>query len=316
MTAAAASSALATPKSGSDRSHEPSMEEILASIRRIIAEDQPHGAAAPAVVASAPIVEQKIVRPEPVVRTPSPTAAELDSAVERLRRALEPIVEKTSRIDPAPKTGTAEPPPVAKVEPVAEPQPAPVVIEEKPVAAAAAPAESLMPPPPPPEAEIPAEPVAAAVVEYDPEPQPVIAPQVEPLRPKSPFPSLEKAFPGSAPVLQRVASELPVDALRAPAPSQPLSRAEVLSQFSHADEPVAMSQPTPDALLSPSADASVMSSFQALATSVLFQDKAMVEEMAKEMLRPMLKQWLDDNLPVMVERLVRSEIERVARGGR
>ncbi len=34
------------------------------------------------------------------------------------------------------------------------------------------------------------------------------------------------------------------------------------------------------------------------------------------MMRPMLKQWLDDNLPVIVERLVRAEIERVARGGR
>ena len=34
------------------------------------------------------------------------------------------------------------------------------------------------------------------------------------------------------------------------------------------------------------------------------------------MLKPMLKTWLDDNLPAMVERLVRAEIERVARGGR
>jgi cell pole-organizing protein PopZ len=33
----------------------------------------------------------------------------------------------------------------------------------------------------------------------------------------------------------------------------------------------------------------------------------------KEMLRPMLKAWLDDNLPPLVERLVREEIERVAR---
>jgi len=32
------------------------------------------------------------------------------------------------------------------------------------------------------------------------------------------------------------------------------------------------------------------------------------------MLRPMLKGWLDDNLPAMVERLVRAEIERVSRG--
>jgi cell pole-organizing protein PopZ len=34
------------------------------------------------------------------------------------------------------------------------------------------------------------------------------------------------------------------------------------------------------------------------------------------MMRPMLKTWLDDNLPALVERLVRTEIERVARGGR
>ncbi|MEM9105462.1 MAG: DUF2497 domain-containing protein, partial [Pseudomonadota bacterium] len=38
------------------------------------------------------------------------------------------------------------------------------------------------------------------------------------------------------------------------------------------------------------------------------------EQMAEDMLRPMLQQWLDDNLPTLVERLVREEIERVARG--
>ncbi|TGV63965.1 DUF2497 domain-containing protein, partial [Mesorhizobium sp. M00.F.Ca.ET.149.01.1.1] len=36
--------------------------------------------------------------------------------------------------------------------------------------------------------------------------------------------------------------------------------------------------------------------------------------MAEEMLRPMLQDWLDNNLPTLVERLVREEIERVARG--
>jgi cell pole-organizing protein PopZ len=39
------------------------------------------------------------------------------------------------------------------------------------------------------------------------------------------------------------------------------------------------------------------------------------DEMAEEMLRPMLQDWLDNNLPLLVERLVREEIERVARGG-
>ena len=34
------------------------------------------------------------------------------------------------------------------------------------------------------------------------------------------------------------------------------------------------------------------------------------------MLRPMLKTWLDENLPSLVERLVKAEIQRVARGGR
>ena len=41
-----------------------------------------------------------------------------------------------------------------------------------------------------------------------------------------------------------------------------------------------------------------------------------LQDMAQELLRPMLKQWLDSNLPPLVERLVREEIERVARRGR
>lgn len=38
------------------------------------------------------------------------------------------------------------------------------------------------------------------------------------------------------------------------------------------------------------------------------------DEMAEEMLRPMLHDWLDNNLPYLVEKLVREEIERIARG--
>ena len=34
------------------------------------------------------------------------------------------------------------------------------------------------------------------------------------------------------------------------------------------------------------------------------------------MLQPMLKSWLDDNLPGLVERMVQEEIERVSRGRR
>jgi cell pole-organizing protein PopZ len=69
-------------------------------------------------------------------------------------------------------------------------------------------------------------------------------------------------------------------------------------------------------LVSPATDASVASSFQSLATSMFLRDSDLIARTAREMLQPMLKAWLDDNLPVMVERLVRAEIERVARGGR
>lgn len=69
-------------------------------------------------------------------------------------------------------------------------------------------------------------------------------------------------------------------------------------------------------LVSPDAAASVTAQFQTLAASMLINDSGLLHDYAREMLRPMLKAWLDDNLPVLVERLVRAEIERVARGGK
>ena len=43
-------------------------------------------------------------------------------------------------------------------------------------------------------------------------------------------------------------------------------------------------------------------------------DSGALEAVIRDMLRPMLKSWLDDNLPGMVERIVKAEIERVSRG--
>ena len=60
--------------------------------------------------------------------------------------------------------------------------------------------------------------------------------------------------------------------------------------------------------------AAVNSAFNTLAQTVLVQNARTLEDLVREMLRPMLKAWLDDNLPGMVERLVRAEIERVSRG--
>ncbi len=41
-----------------------------------------------------------------------------------------------------------------------------------------------------------------------------------------------------------------------------------------------------------------------------------LKDMSRDLLRPMLKSWLDENLPALVERLVKAEIERVVRGGK
>ncbi len=73
-------------------------------------------------------------------------------------------------------------------------------------------------------------------------------------------------------------------------------------------------EPEPEALVSPATDASVSGAFNLLAHTVLTQNARTLEDLVKDMLRPMLKSWLDDNLPAVVERLVRAEIERVSRG--
>jgi cell pole-organizing protein PopZ len=69
-------------------------------------------------------------------------------------------------------------------------------------------------------------------------------------------------------------------------------------------------------LLSNATDRSVSHAFNMLTHTVLNHNARTLEDLVRDMLRPMLKSWLDENLPVIVERLVRTEIERVARGGR
>jgi uncharacterized protein len=69
-------------------------------------------------------------------------------------------------------------------------------------------------------------------------------------------------------------------------------------------------------LISKEAGLAVQSAFHALDQAVLIHNAWTLDDlmplkgMVCEMLRPMLKAWLDDNLPALVERLVRTEIER------
>lgn len=69
-------------------------------------------------------------------------------------------------------------------------------------------------------------------------------------------------------------------------------------------------------LLSATTAAAIAAQFETLAVSRLFGEDGRMEGIVKQMLRPLLREWLDVNLPGIVEKLVRAEIERVARGGR
>jgi cell pole-organizing protein PopZ len=69
------------------------------------------------------------------------------------------------------------------------------------------------------------------------------------------------------------------------------------------------------ALVSEQTSRQVAAAFEELSEAFASRSKKSFDEMAEDMLRPMLQDWLDNNLPTLVERLVREEIERVARGG-
>ncbi|HEX7790422.1 MAG TPA: DUF2497 domain-containing protein, partial [Afipia sp.] len=105
----------------------------------------------------------------------------------------------------------------------------------------------------------------------------------------------------------------------APLP-QPVTPAPVMHR-SPPIEPPAFRQSAPQPgdvpqpqILSSSTVSAVESAFNALANTVLSNNARTLEDLVKEMLRPMLKSWLDDNLPNLVERIVKAEIERVSRG--
>ncbi|MEP9398134.1 PopZ family protein [Mesorhizobium sp. KR2-14] len=81
-----------------------------------------------------------------------------------------------------------------------------------------------------------------------------------------------------------------------------------------------VSAPTPSeavrpAIISEHAGRQVAAAFGELSEAFAARSRKTFDEMAEQMLRPMLQDWLDNNLPTLVERLVREEIERVARGG-
>jgi uncharacterized protein len=216
------------------KSQEPSMEEILASIRRIIADDDanktaPRPAEPPQAAAPAPAA-----RPAP---PPAPRATPPEPSLEAAEPDSEPMADVEDQASDI----------LDLTEQMAAPMPQPA-------------------------------------------PAPKPAPQ---------FRTIDGSFDVSYDD-EKSAPQMPISAPQLPearAPSQD-NRGEARG----------------NQLLSSVTSAAVDSAFNTLAQTVLVQNARTLEDLVREMLRPMLKAWLDDNLPGMVERLVRAEIERVSRG--
>lgn len=138
----------------------------------------------------------------------------------------------------------------------------------------------------------------------------IIADDREPAPPPKPGPQI--VYSNDAPPRAAApATAAPTPAESAPAPTVVWSRdAEA--------EPVAGTDPSAEAeaLLSEESETAIAASFQSLSESLTEHGMSVAEGLAREMLKPMLKAWLDENLPAMVERLVRAEIQRVVRGRR
>jgi cell pole-organizing protein PopZ len=97
---------------------------------------------------------------------------------------------------------------------------------------------------------------------------------------------------------------------------EPIERAAQPAEPARDDEerPAIRRDPREQGLISPATAAAVDAALNTLAEAVQVRSGRTLEEVVTELLRPMLKSWLDDNLPSIVERLVRAEIERVTKG--
>ena len=80
-------------------------------------------------------------------------------------------------------------------------------------------------------------------------------------------------------------------------------------------EPVAVEPAPVEALVSEHVATAAASSFGALSAAITMpKGDRTLEDVVRELLRPLLQQWLDANLPNIVQQAVESEVDRIARG--
>lgn len=180
------------------------------------------------------------------------------------------------------------------------------------------------------EDDAPAEaaPVAAAP---EPEPEPYVEPEPEPVVSSALMdetPSMEEPAASEEDVLELTeAYEAPAEEILGDldiTAAEPFPSESVFTETPievHTPEHPSIPTTSHDNLVGDTAAASAASAFAGLASTVRKPEPMepsigsgpTVDELARALLRPMLKEWLDANLPAIVEAQVRKEVERIAR---
>jgi uncharacterized protein len=340
---------------------DPSMEDILASIRRILSEEDLPAGTPPAppiatgLVAEAPrqpevpvpdvlvldesmlvddtlpVVARSPVPPAPPIIVPPVVVPEFIVPEFIVPAAVMPEPEEPEPEEPEPEPVMPEPvmPEPVMLEPVMlERVPGPIMARE----------EHPMPKPPPIETAF--ELAAPEMVKMEP---PIPSGAFPPLTPDEMEPE-DAMFAVKPPVVPAAAAMLDTSPVFMPVPggaSSPLVRhpAPVMATdpaFDAAPRQPAETGTEPFVLVdtSPQSESSPMSSSNGLASPetanaaagsvnnlvrALTSDRGTqvhsggptIADIVREEIRPLLKEWLDSNLPPLVERLVRIEIERV-----
>lgn len=209
---------------------------------------------------------------------PAPAPEENEPSMEEILASIRKIIADDS-------LGTKKDEPAPKKPPAPEPEPE--MLEE---------AVEVMPPPAP-----------DVMLKAEPEPVTFVAPPVE-----------EDDILDLAEVAQ--IADVSMDETATPADEFAMEE----MSMSPAPAPVLVAAPKPvetvdaleDRIISDNTSSLVGQAFAQLSrTAPMPAVGRSLEDVVVEMLRPMLRGWIDEHLPSVVEKLVKAEIERVARGG-
>ncbi|MBE7731751.1 DUF2497 domain-containing protein [Devosia faecipullorum] len=257
---------------------EPSMDEILSSIRQIIADDD--AAAAPRRPAF------QAAQPPMQAAPAKPLGSQAERDLSDMLDDIEPLALSPSQIveDDDGAAGFSFDSILADT---AEDHSAPSLVEAEDVTFE-------------PDDGLPSfDPLPSRMLKADPQPKavPVPAPQPEP---EPDIMALVDAVPEFIPEPE-------------PEPEPIFEPEPVLAQAPSLPDPTLTSDMAEE-LLEPATRAAVRSSIGKLNALGIGNPGLTIEAMMRDMLRPMLKEWLDENLPSVVERMVEKELSRISRG--